>query len=227
MKNLILIIIVFTTLSTSGLYAQQENNQTITVKGSHSEVLEPTGIVLSLDLKQIYETCDGQFKVTKSYEDILEKVKEVMKEMGFEDIDIVLNKYKGYKSYGRSSSYLKAPGNSREYAIQLPLLDDPDQLIAKLNFSGIKSKNVSFYYVPVSREFENAMYTKAIEDAKLKANHLAKTLNKKIGQVVVIDENGNNKHWINSDHRNKMQQPTEKSTKALYVHVSITYTLVN
>ena len=108
---------------------------------------------------------------------------------------------------------------SEDYSIVVSN-EDEAKLISNLELDGFKITSVDYIFESTYDQYFNEMTVAAIEDAKRKANNLAKSVGKTVGEILNIEDMKN----IENQRKNS-RNATKASTKTLMYRVNVTFEL--
>lgn len=165
------------------LKAQNVSNKIEVIGEAEIEVV-PDLFEYSIDLQE-YNKSETE-KVGIEY---LEKMLvSVVEEMGFKKEKLTINNIQGNKgfinNYNRTSNFLER----RNYVLRVNSIDDVNSLIPKLDKLGLSGISMSKKTNKKKSETEKILRKKAIENAKEKAVSIAQSIDKKIGDIILIQE---------------------------------------
>ncbi|WP_291137643.1 SIMPL domain-containing protein [Flavobacterium sp. UBA7663] len=190
-------------------FAQPTENQ-IRVVGKHSETIKATQIELVFTLQEVTTlTYSKEKQVIKTISEVLEEVQSFISK----------NNYSKEKLSFQSISDKTFGNNTRNYSLSLNNIEKGIELINNLKVNGVTAVQINYVF-DKSEEFAREMSSKALENAKSKAEFLASKSNKKIGKLLVIDDNtpnwgvtGGTPNYL----ANNNKQPEQTNTYTLYV----------
>lgn len=203
-----LTVILFVTLSYL-TFAQPTENQ-IRVVGKHSETIKATEIELVFTLQEVTTlTYSKEKQVIKTIPEVLEEVQSF----------ITKNNYSKEKLSFQSISDKTFGNNTRNYSLSLNNIEKGIELINNLKVNGVTAVQINYVF-DKSEVLAQEMSSKALENAKAKAEFLASKSNKKIGKLLVIDDNTPNSSVTGGTSNylsNNNKQPEQTITYTLYV----------
>ena len=206
MKKLTAILFVALSYLT---FAQPTENQ-IRVVGKHSETIKATQIELIFTLQEVTTlTYSKEKQVIKTIPEVLEEVQQF----------ITKNNYSKEKLSFQSISDKTFGNNTRNYSLSLNNIEKGIELINNLKVNGVTAVQINYVF-DKSEVLAQEMSSKALENAKAKAEFLASKSNKKIGKLLVIDDNtpnwgvtGGTSNYLSNNNK----QPEQTITYTLYV----------
>lgn len=206
MKKLTTILFVALSYLT---FAQPTENQ-IRVVGKHSETIKATQIELVFTLQEVTTfTYSKEKQVIKTIPEVLEEVQSF----------ITKNNYSKEKLSFQSISDKTFGNNTRNYSLSLNNIEKGIELINNLKVNGVTAVQINYVF-DKSEVLAQEMSSKALENAKAKAEFLASKSNKKIGKLLVIDDNTPNSSVTGGTSNylsNNNKQPEQTITYTLYV----------
>jgi hypothetical protein len=206
MKKLTVILFVALSYLT---FAQPTENQ-IRVVGKHSETIKATEIELVFTLQEVTTlTYSKEKQVIKTIPEVLEEVQSF----------ITKNNYSKEKLSFQSISDKTFGNNTRNYSLSLNNIEKGIELINNLKANGVTAVQINYVF-DKSEGLAQEMSSKALENAKAKAEFLASKSNKKIGKLLVIDDytpnssvTGGTSNYLSNNNK----QPEQTITYTLYV----------
>lgn len=206
MKKLTAILFVALSYLT---FAQPTENQ-IRVVGKHSETIKATQIELIFTLQEVTTlTYSKEKQVIKTIPEVLEEVQQF----------ITKNNYSKEKLSFQSISDKTFGNNTRNYSLSLNNFEKGIELINNLKVNGVTAVQINYVF-DKSEVLAQEMSSKALENAKAKAEFLASKSNKKIGKLLVIDDytpnssvTGGTSNYLSNNNK----QPEQTITYTLYV----------
>lgn len=206
MKKLTAILFVALSYLT---FAQPTENQ-IRVVGKHSETIKATQIELIFTLQEVTTlTYSKEKQVIKTIPEVLEEVQQF----------ITKNNYSKEKLSFQSISDKTFGNNTRNYSLSLNNIEKGIELINNLKVNGVTAVQINYVF-DKSEVLAQEMSSKALENAKAKAEFLASKSNKKIGKLLVIDDytpnssvTGGTSNYLSNNNK----QPEQTITYSLYV----------
>ena len=206
MKKLTAILFVALSYLT---FAQPTENQ-IRVVGKHSETIKATQIELIFTLQEVTTlTYSKEKQVIKTIPEVLEEVQQF----------ITKNNYSKEKLSFQSISDKTFGNNTRNYSLSLNNIEKGIELINNLKVNGVTAVQINYVF-DKSEVLAQEMSSKALENAKSKAEFLASKSNKKIGKLLIIDDNTPNSSVTGGTSNylsNNNKQPEQTITYTLYV----------
>ena len=190
-------------------FAQPTENQ-IRVVGKHSETIKATQIELIFTLQEVTTlTYSKEKQVIKTIPEVLEEVQQF----------ITKNNYSKEKLSFQSISDKTFGNNTRNYSLSLNNIEKGIELINNLKVNGVTAVQINYVF-DKSEVLAQEMSSKALENAKAKAEFLASKSNKKIGKLLVIDDytpnssvTGGTSNYLSNNNK----QPEQTITYSLYV----------
>ena len=206
MKKLTTILFVALSYLT---FAQPTENQ-IRVVGKHSETIKATQIELIFTLQEVTTlTYSKEKQVIKTIPEVLEEVQQF----------ITKNNYSKEKLSFQSISDKTFGNNTRNYSLSLNNIEKGIELINNLKVNGVTAVQINYVF-DKSERLAQEISSKALENAKAKAEFLASKSNKKIGKLLVIDDytpnssvTGGTSNYLSNNNK----QPEQTITYTLYV----------
>jgi uncharacterized protein YggE len=166
------------------LNAQNVSNKIEVIGEAEIEVV-PDLFEYSIDLQE-YNKSETE-KVGIEY---LEKMLvSAVEEMGFKKEKLTINNIQGNKGFA-NNNYNKAINflERRNYVLRVNSIDDINRLIPKLDKLGLSGISMGKKINKKKSETEKILRKKAIENAKEKAISIAESIDKKIGDIILIQE---------------------------------------
>lgn len=196
-------------LSTATLFAQGLKENQIRVVGTYRETINPKKFELNFLIKEVTSMSGGQKQVVKTVEDIKNETQKFLKSEKLADSDLVFNGLSGY-NYANNGSNFSLTVNSIEKATKI---------IENTKIGGLSNVSMKYIY-DITEDYNNALSEKALINAKSKAEFLASKVNKKIGKLLMIDDNTINKtslYGVSGLLSSKDQTPDQEVQYSLYV----------
>jgi len=194
MKKLIYLVALFFTIP---LISQEKSNIIAVVGETEKEIIyQNYTVIIGLQQVMLY---DGQSEVeATSLENATSNYKKKLEEIGID-----FNRLKRNIYYEFSMSY----GQNRETAYYYFRTADLDEIKKIINLKSTGASIVSSEIEPKELTDQELaeLSLKAIENARQKANNIAKKLNKTIGDIVNITDLNTNAQYIQSNGTKSLQ----------------------
>lgn len=178
--SLVICLICFSTMI---LKAQELINK-IEVVGQAEIEVEPDFFEYTINLQEYYKTENEKVSI-----EILEKsLVKAIEEIGIKKENLTINSISGNRRYSpdnKLTNFLE----SRNYILKISSINDINNLLPKLDKMGLINTSMVRKTNKKRVEYEKELRKKAVNDAKEKADSIAESLEKKIGDVIVISEN--------------------------------------
>ncbi len=175
----------------------QNNISKIEVTGQAEIEVAPDYFEYSINLQEYLKTDNEKVSI-----EFLEKsLVKAVEEIGLKKDNLTINSVQGSKRYSsddKLSSFLE----SRNYILKIKSINDINNLLPKLDKKGLTGTSLSKMTNKMQTEIEKELHIKAINDAKEKANNIAKSVGKKIGDILLISGDvfsGLRKSWKSYD----------------------------
>ncbi|WP_024768911.1 SIMPL domain-containing protein [Aquimarina macrocephali] len=185
----------------------QENSETLTIVGEANKKIEVNNYYLTISLKQLVANGYQQLE-PKSLSQVKQLYSDKLKTIGVDFSKFQKNVlYQLYASYSEVNdiSYYNYATTSEEEVIK----------ITKQRMNGLTIMQVE----AVAKEKNNtewaALTLTAIEDAKVKAKKTADHLNKKLGDIIKIENSDSRTQYINMHKPGEIQKHLVKVTFTL------------
>lgn len=186
---LVIALLVVSLYSIYSITEKQEDEDTVTVSGSSTADVNPDQAELFLRIEKI---ANDPKQAQSSLTEVSNKVINVLKEEGLTDKEIETINYNLEKYQVWEDEKMVDKGYKASYTLKLTVKDIAtigDYLDLAVN-SGVN--NVESLRFTLSKEKEkdvkSGLLGSATENAKLKAETLAKSLNERLGDVVSVTE---------------------------------------
>jgi uncharacterized protein len=169
--------------SSSFLKAQELMNK-IEVIGKAELDVVPEILNYTITLQE-YKKSDGS-KVT--IETLEKSMVKAVEDLGISRENFSIMNIGGNRPYNpneRNGAFLE----NRNYSIKVSSVNEINGLIPKLDSMGISSAFMNRATNKRSAIIEKQLREEAIKDAKEKANSIAESINKKLGEIILIQEN--------------------------------------
>jgi uncharacterized protein len=187
--SLIACLICFSTIITKA----QELINRIEVIGQAEIDVEPDYFEYIINLQEYFKKENEKISI-----EILEKtLVKAVEEIGLKKDNLTINSVQGGKRYSpdnKPTNFLE----SRNYILKIKSINDINNLLPKLDKMGLTGTSLNKMTNKMQSSFEKELRTKAINDAKEKANLIAESVGKKIGDIILISTNefnGLKKGW--------------------------------
>lgn len=191
--SLIVCLICFTNI----IVKAQELINKIEVTGQAEIEVEPDYFEYSINLQEYYRTENEKVSI-----EILEKsLVKAVNELGIKKENLTINSAQGgrrYSSDNKPTNFLE----SRNYILRIKSINDINNLLPKLDKMGLLGTSMNRMTNKMQSSFERELRVKAVNDAKEKANSIAESVGKKIGDIILISSNefnGFKKGWKSFD----------------------------
>ncbi len=173
------IILVIALISCAKSFSQESNS--ITVQGETEFTIEKTkSYVAYLQLKELKSDGYSNFE-DKSLESVREQFKIKLNNIGLNFNDFIENKHLFFYS-----SYAD-PNESMYYTFKTNSEADLTKFLS-MKMIGLTVHNVEIISEKLTPEDASKLALKAIENAREKAQKIAEKLNKKIGNIITIND---------------------------------------
>lgn len=199
MKKIILLLILFIVNTT---YSQTENNKYIEVIGSHSLSIIPDEIYLTIRIKEYWlEEYDNNAKVKNFKTKIdLDKIEEEFyRQILLLDINKSKITVESINSYNKTLK--KDIILNKTFKIKFSDINEVENTINALDFKGLENISISDYSHSKITEYRKQVKIEALNQAKIKATYLLNSIDKKIGEPLMIEEidNQSSRYLANSN----------------------------
>jgi uncharacterized protein YggE len=194
MKKIILLMVVLFTLSSIA----QENRNIITVVGETEISVEDSSYTILVSLQQIL-VYEGQGEVEVAS---VSKVKDnYIKKL--DDLGIDFNRFHRNEYYEFASTY--GQGRVTEYYYLKTSNKDDVRKIINLKLAGTSITNTEIKANKLTNDQLVNLAKKAIDNAREKAESLAKKMNKTVGEIVNIVDKNTSEHHTQSYGTSRLQ----------------------
>ncbi|MHA7944263.1 SIMPL domain-containing protein [Formosa sp. 3Alg 14/1] len=187
MKKIIYLMLLLITVPSMA----QNSKNTITVIGETEKHVTDDSYTILIALQQVM-VYEGQGEVEATSLDVVREnyIKKT------EEAGIDFNKFKKNTHYEFAMSY----SQNRETACYYLKTSDEAEVrkIVKLKSAGMSVVNVDVETKDLTSQELVALSTKAIANAKDKAEAMAKQLNKKVGEIVSINDTNSSEQYVQS-----------------------------
>lgn len=161
-------------------YAQELKENQIRVVGQYRETLQANKFELVFNFQDVVSMSNGEKQVIKNYEEAKEETQNYLKASKIGDFNFKLVNING-QQYGNKGA---------SYSLILDNIDKVNQIIQDTKIIGLNNITVKYLF-DKSEKYLNSMASKALDNAKEKANFIANKANKKIGKLLIIDDRTN------------------------------------
>jgi uncharacterized protein len=214
-KNIIMVILFVYAIN---LYSQ-EINKVIDVTGTHELNIEADQIILTMRIKTIAETLSES---KNSNDEIVTQLLNVLKTFSKEKNNIQISPLSFGINYKRIENEQVEDGyyTSEDITYKLNEIKKYYDLIDSI--IGIENVSISKSYYNNSQyeEHNKLAYEHAVLSAKVKAEYLAKKAEVKLGDVIKIEDNSNQKYYIRQSYPNPFNS-SSANTRANEVYGKI------
>jgi uncharacterized protein len=182
--------------STSFLKAQELINK-IEVTGQAEIEVEPDYFEYTINLQEYYKSENEKVSIETLEKSLIKAVGEI----GIKKVNLTINSVQGnrrYSSDNKPMNFLE----SRNYILKIKSINDINNLLPKLDKLGLTGTSLSKMTNKMQANFEKELRIKAVNDAKEKAESIAESVGKKIGDIILISTNefnGFRKGWKSYD----------------------------
>lgn len=201
MKKIISILYVICLVSF--VSKAQNNISKIEVTGQAEIEIAPDYFEYSINLQEYLKGDNEKVSI-----EILEKsLVKAVEEIGLKKDNLTINTVQGGKRYSsddKLSSFLE----SRNYILKVKSINDINNLLPKLDKKGLIGTSLSKMTNKMQAIIEKELQAKAIKNAKEKANSIAESVGKKIGDILLITGNefdGLRKGWKSYELKRDME----------------------
>jgi uncharacterized protein len=181
MKRISLITLIMC-FSTMILKAQELTNRIEVIGKADIEII-PEVLNYSITLQE-YKKSEG---VKVNIETLEKQLTKAVEGLGISKENFSILNVSGNKSYSpdnKQNSFLE----SRNYIIRVSSVNEINGLIPKLDSMGVTSAYMSRATLKKNPVTEKLLRTEALKDAKSKATSIAEGIDKKLGDIVLIQE---------------------------------------
>lgn len=175
MKSLSVLLLV---VSFYSAFSQDVRQNTIRVVGQHKEVLKANAFELVFEIQEVTSLSAGERQVIKTITEVKNDVQRILKDKKFfvgelKALDINLPKF----------------GNrNTTFSIVVTDIAIASEIVQVVKTSGLNSISVKYKFSQTD-DFLNQLAAKALENSKAKATYLASKANRKVGKLLIIDDN--------------------------------------
>lgn len=163
--------------------AQSANDNFIKIVGKSSQTIQSNGLRVTLELTEL-ERNEYQKVREKSMDEIKQDLSEALTKLGY-SIDDLSEVFPPYSGYGKTKQ--------ERHTIDVKSENDAKELY-KLDIKGLKATGVIYLFPEDLGINPDDLTKKALEDARSKADDLAKKSNKKVGNILNINESNTNEY---------------------------------
>ncbi len=213
MKNYFFLLLLVLPLSSFG--QEVSTQKFIRIVGLAEKTLDNEGLKIELTLSEIGGNQYQQI-IPKSLEEIKTEFVSALKSNGIDaaslESDLMKNITKGNYNKIRSEHFTLTVANESQAS-----------LVSQMAQDGLKVNSINYLFSDSYDTYLDAMTISAIEDAKRKALNIAKSINKKVGEVLNIDDM---KNVSNENSSPTSKYGNKSSTKVLRYRVNVTFELL-
>ncbi|WP_103071191.1 SIMPL domain-containing protein [Aquimarina sediminis] len=186
MRKFVFIIIVLLKVTSA---ISQDNAKTITIIGEANKQIEVNTYSLTISLRQI--VANGYQQVEpKSLSEVTQIYENKLKAVGID-----FNKFRKNVLYKLYASYSEV--NDISYYNYIATSEEEITKIIKQKMNGLTIVQIEAVAKEKTNEQWATLTQAAIEDAKIKAQKIATTLDQKIGEIVKIENSDTRTQYIN------------------------------
>lgn len=213
MKTIFIFIsILFLNLNAFG---QVKENQ-IRVVGSYKELVKAKTFEVNFFIREIKTTTAGETKVVKTFEEAKKEVQDLLKTEQLSDSELVFKTAQS-PNFGRRGA---------TYTLTITDFEMANQIVLNEKIGKLADLHIRYLY-DFSEEFRDFLSQKALEKAKSKAEFLATKAGKKIGKLIIIDDNTLNKASVFGSSASYAQKIDKNPEYEVYYDLNVTYELLN
>ncbi len=207
MKLKLLVILFLITFTT---FSQEEKENRIRVIGNYKEIIKANEFDLIFTFQEITSMTGGEKQIIKTIEDIKTETQNYLKDKKLGNYELKFHDF-GNQNFGNKSS---------SYKITLKDFEFANQIIQNIKIAGISNVYIKFIFGK-SDDYFNILASKALDNAKEKAEFMSNKMNKKIGRVIYIDDKSTKEPlYLESSKNKSIEQEVNYS-------ISVTYELLD
>lgn|GEM_PF-1212159 len=210
----IFIFIAFLFLNLNA-FGQLKENQ-IRVVGSYKETLKAKIFEVNFFIKETTTVIEGQSKVLKSFEEARKEVQDILKTEQLSSSELI------FKS-AQSSNFGRRGAN---YTLVITDFDKANKILLNEKIGKVAELYIRYVY-DFSDEYKDFVSQKALEKAKSKAEFLATKSGKKIGKLIIIDDNTINKSSVFGSSTSYTQKIDKNPEYEVHYDLNVTYELLD
>ncbi|WP_284650940.1 SIMPL domain-containing protein [Flavobacterium terrisoli] len=197
-------------------FSQDVKENQIRVVGKYQETLFAKKYELNFIIQEVTSMSGGEKQVLKSMDAVKKEFLAYLKsEKLFEGDFTFMNQ--NNQSYGNKGS---------NYSFVVADLNKANQIVQSTKIAGINNITIKYLFEYDDDDI-NKLAAKAIDNAKSKADFMAKKLNKKIGAVISVDDNTNNEISLLGNANLFAKKSDKEAQQEVGYSIFITYELLN
>lgn len=189
-----LLVFAFVTLiSVSAMAQQVDLRKKITVSGTAETEVTPDIIYLSISLKEYLK--DGNSKKKVDITDLEKQLYNAIQAAGIPKENLMIN---SLSSFNTAPQKKKNPDFlvSKQYRLKVTDLNKWNEIIGSVDPKGVAYTNIDSYDYSKIEALKKEMKIKALQAAKTKATYLVEALGNQLGNVIDIQEQGNENYPV-------------------------------
>lgn len=196
-------------------FGQVKENQ-IRVVGSYKEILKAKTFEINFFVKEINTTTEGQTKVIKTYEVAKKEVQELLKTEQLSKSELIFKSAQS-PNFGRRGA---------NYTLTITDFEKVNQIVLNEKIGKLAELNIRYIY-DFNDEYLDFLSQKALEKAKSKAEFLAGKAGKKIGKLIIIDDNTLNKSSVFGSSSSYAPKIDKNPEYEVHYDLNVTYELLD
>ncbi|WP_432709218.1 SIMPL domain-containing protein [Pedobacter sp.] len=207
MKNLL--ALAFVALFTTGAMAQQVDlRRKITVSGSAEREVTPDIIYISISLKEYLK--DGNSKKKVEITTLENQLVAAVQAAGIPKENLTIN---NLSSYNYATRKKKDPDflASKQYRLKVSDLNKFNAIMDAIDPKGIAYTNIESYDYSKMEDLKKELKVKALQAAKAKASYMVAAIGNELGNVIDIQEIGNESFPVQNYRANTMMLKSSAS----------------
>jgi uncharacterized protein YggE len=184
-----LLVFAFVTLiSVSAMAQQVDLRKKITVSGTAETEVTPDIIYLSISLKEYLK--DGNSKKKVDITELEKQLYNAIQTAGIPKENLMIN---SLSSFNTAPEKKKNPDFlvSKQYRLKVTDLNKWNEIIGSIDPKGVAYTNIESYDYSKIEALKKELKIKALQAAKTKATYLVEALGNQLGNVIDIQEQGN------------------------------------
>ena len=208
-------LFLFLLFSLSSFSQDLMDNQ-IRVVGQYQETLTATKYQLLIPIQEVTSLIDGVKKVVKTMDDVKKDFLTYLKNEKLYTGDLTFVSLNS-QNYGNKTS---------NFSFEISDFDKAHQIVQNTKISGINNITIKYLF-DYTDDFLNQLSAKAIDNAKLKAEFMAKKIGKNIGRLLIVDDKTNNEMSLFGPSKLLTKTSDKDSRQEVGYSIFITYELLD
>ncbi len=196
-------------------FGQLKENQ-IRVVGSYKETLKAKIFEVNFFIKETTTVTESQSKVLKTFEEAKKEVQDLLKTEQLSSSELIFKSAQS-PNFGRRGA---------NYTLTITDFDKANKILLNEKIGKLAELHLRYIY-EFSDDYQQFLSQKALEKAKSKAEFLATKAGKKIGKLLIIDDNTINKSSVFGSSASYSQKIDKNPEYEVHYDLNVTYELLD